>query len=144
MTMQQLHIEVANILLLQYFIPVPLFIIMYGIIIRKLTAKHKDNPGSDGSQQKYNDIMDDAKRNIIKMLVTVVVLYVACWTCLMVNYILSFLFEHYNDLFYHVAKIFTYVNCCCNPFIYIFRYETYRVEMKGLFVRYDITLGNRQ
>ena len=135
MTMEQLRLEISIILIMQYCIPVPLFIIMYAMIIRKLTAKHKDNPGPDGSQQKYNDVMDAAKRNTIKMLVTVVVLYVICWTCLMADYILSVAFQHYNALFYDVAEIFTFINCCCNPFIYIWRSETYRAKMKGLFVK---------
>ena len=131
----QMDAEISVMVICQYLLPVPLFIIMYTMIVRKLAAKHKENSGGDGSHKKYNDVMDAAKKNTIKMLITVVVLYIICWTCLMVYFSMLITQFATNKVFLTISEILMFVNCCCNPFIYIFRSENYRSKIKELFCK---------
>lgn len=101
--------------------PVFLTLVFYGLIIRIL--KH-DRPANASSEK------DRSEKNVTKMVLTVITLYVICWSPYWVLQLaLSQGAVHAFDyLTYVIALVYSlaYANSMINPFLYAFKSQSFR------------------
>ena len=109
--------------LTHYFILVVMPVLLYALIVKELHDKLKAYKGSEFSSAKNTFL---ANTTTVKMLITVVVFYIICWTGLMVDYILVKTETLCSDQLFITSELIMFLNCCCNPIIYIFRSKSYR------------------
>ena len=116
--------------LTHYFIPVVMLVLLYALIVKELHDKLKAYKGSEFSSAKNTFL---AKTTTVKMLITVVMFSIICWTGLMVDYILVKTETLCSDPVFITSELIIFLNCCCNPIIYIFHSKSYRSKIVGLF-----------
>ena len=103
----------ANYLLAYYilfiYIPVPLLVILYSIIVMKL--KTQANPGeqSANSQQQR----DRKNRNVLQMSIAIVTVFGLCWLPVSINFLIIL----YQDTLTHLSCSFGYT--MKSPFIWL-------------------------
>ncbi|XP_077991889.1 prolactin-releasing peptide receptor-like [Glandiceps talaboti] len=108
------------VFILQYALP--LFVISTAYYRVWMELQHQVRPGALSAQKKKQEIARKKKTN--KMLVTVVVCFLACWlpfNMLMIlgDYHVSIKSDYYwYDLIYHLFHVIAMSSTCINPFIY--------------------------
>ena len=119
---------------------IPLFVmfICYVKIIMALKSRSikvsAAESSSQSSSQEKDDAMARATSNVFKTLVTVSVCFVICWTpgrCLYFIYNLGGYID-FLAWYYHSTVIMGYINCCCNPFVYVAQYEQFQKGVRKL------------
>ena len=125
-------VDVIVHLLTHYFLPVGMLVLLYALIVKELHDKLKAY-SEDHTQSSSAKTTLLAKTTTVKMLITISVFYVICWTGVLVDYILIKTDTLYSVTLYHMTELALFTNCCCNPFIYIFRSQSYRSKIMGLF-----------
>lgn len=125
-------------LLLYMLIPVVLMGFMYTRMIVILHRKPRSNqvgPHENPPNNPPASHISHAQRNLIKTLVVVLAAFIMCWS---LNQMYWFLFnfgyikDPGSDV-HTVSVTLVYINCCINPFIYIFKYEEFRRGVRNLF-----------
>ncbi len=111
---------------LQYLIPLCVFIYTYTRIF--MVIRTKVAPGTQAMS-----VFSQSKKNSVKLLLTVVVAFLACFSWnqfffLAMNLGAPLTFGH----FYHFTIVALFVNSCLNPFIYIVKYREFRLGLKKL------------
>ena len=126
------EVDVIVLLLTHYFLPVAMLVLLYALIVKELHDKLKSF-SVDDIQLSTTKTTLLAKTTTVKMLIMIAVFYIICWTGLMVDYILVKTDTLYSDTLYNISELIMFLNCCCNPFIYIYRSQSYRSRIVGLF-----------
>ncbi|XP_074647594.1 RYamide receptor-like [Tubulanus polymorphus] len=131
------------IMCLQYFLPLLVLIFTYTRIGFVIWVKKI--PGEAVNQRDQR--MAASKRKMVKMMITVVMIYAMCWLPLhTVTLIGELSAGSYNSLGMRVTWIICQMlamgNSCCNPFVYCWMNATYRNGFRYAlrfcpFVRYD-------
>ena len=116
------------LILLQYVLPVIVFTICYSAIAILLHQKQKL------LQQEPTASRSTASRNVIKTLALVCVCFGLCWT---VNQVYFFMYLvgskiDFSSPFYHLSVVMVFLNCCCNPFVYILKYKEFQRKLKRI------------
>ena len=132
------NIEIVFVLIFHYFLPVIVLVTFYALIVRELASKLHANSNS-GNHVSTEKITHLAKVTTVKMLITVTVFFIVCWTGVIADYILFKTNTFNSYLLYTVSELIMFVNCCCNPFIYIFRSKNYRDKIIEMFTSFSST-----
>ena len=116
------------------YIPVPLLVILYSIIVIKLKRQVHPGQQSANSQQQRNR----RNRNVLQMSIAIVTVFVLCW----LPYPFNFLILWYQDTFTHLSCSFwiyhavtfymTNTYCAINPVICFLFSSNYRKALKRL------------
>ena len=126
-----------TLIIVEFFIPIALIAFCYTRLFFRLKTKvSSSQPGQPAVQAQPGDATPDrnarARRNILKTLIIVSMCYFFCWIWNQMHYLLSnlgFIERTFDTPFDTFSTFCIYINCCVNPFIYIFHYEQFR---KGL------------
>uniref|UniRef100_A0A0L8GNE3 G-protein coupled receptors family 1 profile domain-containing protein n=3 Tax=Octopus bimaculoides TaxID=37653 RepID=A0A0L8GNE3_OCTBM len=118
------------------FIPFIVLMVTYSILVNVLWKRRA--PGNEDTSRDQLAIR--AKRKVVKMLLTIVVMFGVCWTPL--GIIIMFL-EYNNDLvftpgsklmsIYIALHWLAMAHSSVNPIIYGFMNDNFRDDLKGLF-----------
>ena len=76
-----------------------------------------------------------AQMNIFQTCLIMILIFLVCWMTLESALVL-FIFEYYNTLsgtHYSVGTLLTIVNSGINPYIYVFRYDDFKKQLRKLF-----------
>ncbi|XP_041485011.1 5-hydroxytryptamine receptor 2B-like [Lytechinus variegatus] len=114
---------------IQLFIPATIMAITQTLIAIKLKNQSKRFEGS----KSYHLA---ASRAVIKMMLVVIIAYVACWTPNRLLFLLTRLLRIRTEVKSQISEAFfilAAVNSSINPVIYSIRYEEFRKAVKGLF-----------
>ena len=129
-----------SVAILRFFIPLFVFVYTYtriAYVIHKKIHQKQQNAGQGSVQAAALDMWSRSRRNTIKTLALVSLMYLLCWGP---NQIYFFMFNvgyppDYSSDFYHLSVSLTYLNCAVNPFIYAVQYEQFYKAAKHLFCR---------
>ncbi|XP_071532216.1 galanin receptor 2a-like isoform X2 [Panulirus ornatus] len=140
-------------LLVLFVVPALLMIVFYTAVIRELWRSTKNikaltnasrrsrtpSPGGRHVPKKHREKGEDvkkARKQVIKMLIVVVLLFLLCWGPRIVMEIcISLGLQQFNQVFYNFNIVFIllpFVHCCINPIIYCFMSKNFRRSMKRM------------
>lgn len=118
---------------------VTLFVIMYCVPLLATTISYsriswflwlRRTPGTQLEvNQRYTD---KSKKKVIKMLITVVVLFVCCWLPLQIVTFVVFYHGPVSPHWYTLCTTLMCINACLNPIIYAIFSENYREAFKNI------------
>ena len=119
---------------LEFAFPVLVFIVSYSIIAwilhrqEKVMTQHNPMAITTSSKKVHGG------RNVIKTMVLVSLCFAVCWSSNEVYYIMYLMGVtiDFGSPFYVLSVNIVFVNCCCNPFIYIFQYKAFQREVRKL------------
>lgn len=119
----------------EYLLPVAVFTLSYSKIAWVLMEQRRVGPASTAVKPSRGKL--HGGRSIIKIMLMVNFCFLLCWTTNEVYYIhyLTGYRVNFSHPLYHFSIIAVYFNCCCNPFIYIFKYKEFQQSTKKLFMR---------
>ncbi|XP_066947021.1 galanin receptor 2a-like [Macrobrachium rosenbergii] len=93
---------------------------------RHLHKKHKE---------KSEDVKK-ARKQVIKMLIVVVILFLLCWgPTIVMEICINLGFQKFDQIFYSFNigfKLLPFIHCCINPIIYCFMSKNFRRSMKRM------------
>ena len=137
---------------IDYILPIFLQLYLYGRIIfvlkyraqsGPLIAAHSNTADMDGALREVdhcNSAFSRAHRNSLKIAAIVSICFVVCWTCDKVFFLLHFVqgSKYYDVEMFSYTLIFIAVNCCINPFIYVFQHESFKRVLRKIFNKNEI------
>ena len=116
------------------YIPVPLLVILYSIIVIKLkTQAHPGEKSANTKQQR-----DRRNRNVLQMSIAIVTVFVLCWLPCSINVLIIWYqdtFTHFScsfRIYYRVTRYMAYAYCAINPIICFMFSSNYRKALKRL------------
>ena len=123
-------------ILLTFVIPLIIMIFTYGKMIMVLKSRITTVEPEAVQQASHNNEqrLARASRNIFKTLIIVTVCFTICW---IPNQIIFFCFNlgytvNFTAWYFHLSVILVYLNCCCNPLIYVAQYEQFQAGIAKL------------
>ena len=119
-----------------FYIPFVLLVILYSNILIKL--KNQVHPGEQSANAEQQRTRRN--RNVLKMAITIVVVFFICWIPLISNAIIenfsapdSLIFSSCSFHLYHTVTFFmAFANCAINPIICLTLNSNYRQAFKRL------------
>ena len=101
------------------------------------TVSNVANGGSQNSRLNKSKSLarSNAKKNVIKTMLSVSTVYGICWAPIAFNYLVYNLGGplDFTGTWYAVTKVFAYANMCANPFIYTMQYRQFQLGLKRTF-----------
>ncbi|XP_045620411.1 galanin receptor 2b [Procambarus clarkii] len=101
------------------------------------TRSRTPSPGGRHVAKKHREKGEDvkkARKQVIKMLIVVVVLFLLCWgPRLVMEMCINLGLQQFNQVFYNFNIVFVllpFIHCCINPIIYCFMSKNFRRSMK--------------
>lgn len=119
----------------------PLILLIYGYVRMAVVLHGRIVAARSTGLQTSNgndDVVVDARTNVIKTLATVSLFFVFCWAWNQTYYLMYYLGYQYVDFtsaFYNFTVIMVFLNCCVNPVIYSIRYNQFRRGVTSIFCR---------
>ena len=120
----------------QYFIPLCSITYAY---IRIFFALRKSSDGTRNGSSTVNDKREErmakAKKNVVKTLAQVFACFVFCWSWNQIFYTLfnfGVLLDFDSD-FYNFTVLCVFLNSCMNPFVYSMNYDQFKKAQRSLF-----------
>lgn len=115
------------IFILEYLLPLSIMTFAYVSIILMLRKRTKSKSKMSCFQQ--------AKKNVTITLILVFFSYVICWTPTELTYLQYNLGGSYNfdGALHKTVTILVLCNMCVNPFIYTFKYEQFKTQLRKVF-----------
>ncbi|XP_068248929.1 galanin receptor 2a-like [Palaemon carinicauda] len=93
---------------------------------RNIHKKHKEK-GED---------VKKARKQVIKMLIVVVILFLLCWgPTIVMEICINLGFQKFDQIFYNFNigfKLLPFIHCCINPIIYCFMSKNFRRSMRRM------------
>ena len=132
----QKAIGVATIVVC-FIIPLLIMIFCYAKMIIVLKSRITNvvvEPETSSQTRQKDQTMVRATKNVFKTLIIVTVCFTLCWTpnqILFLNYNLGYKLD-FTAWYYHLTVFLVYLNCCCNPLIYVAQYEQFQAGVKKL------------
>jgi len=121
--------------LVEYFLPLLIIAFCYIQMARSLRINIRPPVTAESSREST---MARARLNILKTLLVVVMIFVACTTfkqTLLLSKAIGDVPLDYLGLTFNASQVMSFMVCCTNPFIYILHYEAFKVGMRTLFTR---------
>ncbi len=114
------------VFILEYLLPLSIMTFAYISIIMMLRKR---------SKSKSVSCFQRAKKNVTITLILVFFSYVICWTPTELTYLQYNLGGKYNfeGPLHKTVTILVLCNMCVNPFIYTFKYEQFKTQLKKIF-----------
>ena len=121
-----------------FFFPALIIVIVYSIII--ITLWRKKFPGNQSQKDKKR--VSKRNRNVLKMVVAVVVVFISCWLPVNVSIYLIIFQWGYSQPCYTKTLMFwvillAYSNGCINPYLYFIFNGNFRQGFRKVFCRRD-------
>ena len=122
------------------YIPVPLLVILYSIIVIKLKTQVHPGEQSANSQQHRDRI----NRNVLQMSIAIVTVFVLCWLPFSINLLIIWYqdtFTHLSCSFWIYFEVIIYMAnayCAINPVICFMFSSNYRKALKRLIKCYFV------
>jgi hypothetical protein len=114
----------------EFILPVTIFVVSYGKIAWTLHSKPDTLKNAAPEQRKKS-------KDVIKVCLLLTSCFLVCWTPNAVYYFMS-LSGHFASLSspgYILSILLVNLNCCCNPFVYIFKFRAFQKATKNIFCR---------
>ncbi|XP_071803688.1 galanin receptor 2a-like [Asterias amurensis] len=129
----------AGLFVVEYFIPMVIMIVTHVLAIRALRAHARTLLSRNESPNSPAYSLLNTRRKVIEMLLTVVIIFIVCWSGDQVMFLafnLGYAYPEYlaSDI-YQAFFLLAFVNSCANPIIYTFKNQQFRRAVKGLFKR---------
>ena len=115
-----------------YVIPLTTMAFTYALIMRALSESAENASKSSGKASESSLELLRARRKVIKMLVTVVMVFALCWAPNQTIF-MSYTFGvpvNFKSWYYHTSVLMAFCNTCLNPLIYAFKMKSYRRYLK--------------
>ncbi len=115
-----------------YVIPLTTMGITYVLILKGLKESAASVSQSSGKASEASLELLKARKKVIKMLTTVVLVFAFCWAPNQVIF-MSYTFGvkvNFSSWYYHTSVIIAFCNSCLNPLIYAFKLKSYRRSLK--------------
>ena len=108
---------------------IPIIIMVFCYTKMALALQNRIQPGGQSTK------MNRASKNVIKTLILVCVMFVTCTSCNVFYYTMFTLGypADFNSAFYHFTVIMVSLNICVNPFIYVYKYKSFKANIRRLF-----------
>ncbi|XP_071492704.1 galanin receptor 2a-like [Diadema antillarum] len=124
-----------TLFLLKFVVPVTVMMLAHVLTIRSLKIR-KQNLTSGKEQEKHALKMLTARRRATKLLFTIIITFIICWTPDQVSFLaLNVDLVHFNHLYsplYRILVVLAFANSCVNPIIYASRSPNFRRAIKEL------------
>ncbi|ELT97161.1 hypothetical protein CAPTEDRAFT_196042 [Capitella teleta] len=122
-----------------FFVPMVLFGVAYGHMMAVLGRRVRQVNQKDSKDNN----MSRAQVNLTKTMVLVTLAFAICWTPNQIMYMLfnAGILNNWSGAGYTITLFMAFVNCCINPIIYAFKYENFRLAIKGIFCRQTNVTG---
>ncbi|KAK7079400.1 hypothetical protein SK128_025143 [Halocaridina rubra] len=98
------------------------------------------SPSTRHMPKKHREKSEDvkkARKQVIKMLIVVVVLFLLCWgPRIIMEICINLGLQKFNQIFYNFNIVFVllpFIHCCINPIIYCFMSKNFQRSMKRMF-----------
>ncbi|XP_072168358.1 galanin receptor 2a-like [Diadema setosum] len=121
--------------LLKFVVPVTVMMLAHVLTIRSLQIR-KQNLTSGKEQEKHALKMLTARRRATKLLFTIIITFIICWTPDQVSFLaLNFDLVHFTHLYsplYRILMVLAFANSCVNPIIYASRSPNFRRAIEEL------------
>ncbi len=118
---------------LQFFIPLFIITFAYTRLALVLRRGLRTSGGNDarGTSRTREHRMLEASKNVFKILFTVSVSFVVCWSPNQILYLMHNFGVRvdFESILYHLSVVLVFLNCCINPIIYCLRYEEFQREL---------------
>ena len=106
--------------------------------VLRQSSKQFDTDDGRGEKRKQDnrvDHMKTAQNNVLQTGVILVIVYVICWSYLiLINaFIVYQVLDNFSSMEWNLALTLVLGNSCINPFIYSFRYREFQIAAKSLF-----------
>lgn len=124
--------------MVEYFLPLSVIAFCYIQMARSL---RKNSRGTIVVGQLENSKVTRARKNVIKTLLYVVLVFVVCTTWKQTIILLKSVFRINYDAggaTFNAAQIMSYSVCCVDPVIYIFHYEEFKLGLHKIFLRKQV------
>ena len=112
----------------EFFIPLTIIGYCYVGMVRSMNRR---------IQPQASKTWNKARKGILKTLLFVVLVFVACTTFKQIVTLLYFLdliaFKGVNDPIFQIPTILAYSNCCLNPLVYFFKYPEFQRGVRWLY-----------
>lgn len=130
--------------LVEYLIPLLIIAFCYIQMMRSLRRNIRQAPAAAApAASSRGTVMARARRNILKTLLIVVLVFVACTTfkqILLLAKVVGHVPLDYAGLAFNVSQVMSFMVCCTNPIIYLAHYQEFRVGMRTMFTRRSNTI----
>lgn len=121
-------VVIAYNFLVEYLGPLLIIAFCYVQMARSLRTKAKTT----------EDKMAKARRNVLRTLLIVVVLFIVCTTFKQVMLLAKVSGQvevDYLGVPFNVAQVLSFLVCCTNPFVYLFHYDDFKIGFRRIFCR---------
>ncbi|ELT94259.1 hypothetical protein CAPTEDRAFT_127027 [Capitella teleta] len=110
-----------------FLVPVFFFIVAYSHMLIVLSKRVTQVAGETNTNKLSN-----AQVNVTKTMVVVTAVFLVCWTPNQIYYLLFNLGFNLRlgSPEWLVTQYLCFINCCCNPFIYAFKYDGVRSVLR--------------
>lgn len=126
------------ILIVTYLFPLIFMIVAYARIYKTLRDElichipAGDSPHKTNHEQLMEESNKRTRRNVIKTLILVGLVFAVCWA---LNEVCYFYFNvngttHINETLYNTSVCIAFFNMCANPIIYTFKYRQFQEGLK--------------
>ena len=115
---------------MQFILPLIILLYCYGRIIWMLKGRIDSNFSNSGNK---SDKFQTAKKNTVETFLLVTICFVICWSNNQINYLMYNLGYHinFNSVYFKLTILMVFFNCTINPFIYLIKYQDYKVALKA-------------
>ena len=132
-----------------FVLPTAIFVFCYTSMyrsLRRVVAVDPSAPPCGSQANRRENQMNRIRQNILTTQVTVVTIFVVCWTLNQVIFC-AFNFGYRVDFtgsLYHTSVVLVFINCAANPFIYAAKYEMFQRGLRNLFCRFRQTTHDEE
>ena len=117
---------------LNVFMPLSIMTILYTIVCLKLWSRKV--PGEGNNQNEEQAAALKIAKNVTRMMIIVVVLYLICWLPVYMLVLLRFVASvHVNDILFLFSNFLTLSYSGTNPYVYLILSQNFRNGFKKLF-----------
>ena len=119
-------------------IPISVMVVCY---TRMIHALYKSSRSLGTSNSANIDKLRLAQKNIFQTCLIMIVVFLICWITFEAAAIMyiSKIYTNLNGTLFTIGSLLTTLNSGINPYIYVFRYEDFKMQLRKLAARREIT-----
>eukprot|EP00057_Strongylocentrotus_purpuratus_P002120 XP_003723883.1 PREDICTED: trace amine-associated receptor 6-like [Strongylocentrotus purpuratus] len=107
------------------------------LIARNLSQQSRSFKDITHAGNKASSVHIVARNRVLKLMLTVIIIYIVCWTPNQIAYLgynLGWVPQSYlNSSLHRMLTVLGFYNSCANPIIYVARYPEFRSALKDMF-----------
>ena len=111
-------------------IPISVMVVCY---TRMIYALYKSSRSLGASNSANSDKLRLAQKNIFQTCLIMIVFFLVCWITYEVAVIMFVNFySNFSNTHYIIGKLLIIFNSCINPYIYVFRYDDFKIQLRRI------------